>query len=364
MVSRNKDLAHMPPHSPAASGRKPRKTNDKVRTMTEFGLISVDQPGAWNDWLTRCRHYDTYHSRGWHSLATLEGEGEPYLFVFAEKAGYAALPFLLRPVADIEGLEECGRRDAASAYGYPGLVTSVGRSDAGAERFRERFQAALQEAMQHLRVVSFFVRQNPLIDSTWLFSPKAKPTERGRTVAIDLRQPEEDQVRKMRANHRRDIRSVCRTGIVVREDPGLERIGTFCGLYRETMDRVGATDYYYFSKEYFSALKKHLGDNVRLLLSEQAGKVLSGAIFLLTGSIIQYHLGGTASDSLHYRGAFKAILDEMRSWGTRNGYAWLHLGGGLKGREDSLFAFKAGFSQTYLPFHTVQIVIEPEVYRE
>jgi hypothetical protein len=52
----------------------------------------------------------------------------------------------------------------------------------------------------------------------------------------------------------------------------------------------------------------------------------------------------------------------VRRWAKAGGYASLHLGGGVGGRADSLFHFKAGFGAGRTPFHTWRIVCDPAVY--
>ncbi len=337
--------------------------------MIDFRLIPLDDESGWLDALARCGVYDSYHLPGYHRVAKEQGEGEPYLFFF-ENSGHcdsercAALPFLLRPVADAGATEGPSRCDAVSVYGYPGAVTSVQETEPAAEAFRSAFQVALTEAWNSLRVVSFFGRQHPLIDSSWLFSGVAETVTQGPTVAIDLRQPEEEQVRAMRTNHRRDIRRARTDGMIVTEDPEFRRIDLFRRFYCETMDRVGAASGYYFPDGYFNSLKRHLGNRAKLLFSEQDGKAVSGSIFLLTGDIVQYHLGGTPTEFRSCHGAVKLIFDQMRHWATENGYAWFHLGGGLGASEDSLFRFKQGFSNTRLPFGTVRMIVDPDAYRE
>lgn len=332
--------------------------------MAQFELISVDRPDAWQEALERCRPYDTYHLPGYHVVAREQGEGEPHLFVFSDRGRHAALPFLVRSVEEVEGLEGCGVCDAVSAYGYPGLITSVGRLDSEADPFRRRFQAAMTEAMESLGVVALFVRQNPMIDSSWMLSPMVSPAALGTTVAIDLLEPEDEQLRQIRNNHRRDIRRARRESSVVREDHAFEHVDAFRQLYVETMDAVGASDAYYFPLQYFTGLREKLPGRVKLYLAEQDGNIVSGALFFLSNNIIQYHLGGRAAAFRHCRGAFKLILDEVRAWGSRNGYAWLHLGGGTGGRRDSLFEFKAGFSSTLLEFKTASLLFQPESYRQ
>ena len=331
--------------------------------MAQFRLIPIDQPTVWDRAVVRCGRHDTYHLAGYHRLAEQAGEGEPYLLFFEDAGRTAALPFLRRAVANVPGLDHRPDADATSVYGYPGIVTAMRQSDAAAERFRSRFQASLGEVLAELGAVVFFTRQNPLIDTSWMLCPMAQLTTAGPTVAIDLRQSEEEQLRQFRSNHRRDIRRAQREGIVVREDPFFERIGQFRRLYHETMDRVGARDHYYFPDEYFTRLKKNLPQAARLVFCERDGQIISGALFLVTDRIIQYHLGGTATQHQDCRGAIKLIFNHMRAWGTRNGMSWLHLGGGLGAREDSLFRFKAGFSKTHFQFQTASLVLKPAVYQ-
>jgi hypothetical protein len=284
------------------------------------------------------------------------------MFVFEDQGEWAALPFLRRPVAQVEGLEECDCFDAVSAYGYPGVVTSAREHDPRADTFRRRFQDALREALRDLNVVCLFVRQNPLMSTSWLLASVAEVTTHGPTVAIDLAQPDEQQVSQFRSNHRRDIRRARREGIVVHEDTDLDRIELFRELYLKTMDRAGAAPYYFFTRQYFDGLRQHLGRHVKLFFSEQGGRAISGGMFLAAGDVVQYHLGGTATEDLKCRGAVKVLFDEVRRWGTQSGFRWLHLGGGTGAQQDSLFHFKAGFSQARFSFQTARMVLRPDVY--
>ncbi|MCP4155454.1 MAG: GNAT family N-acetyltransferase, partial [bacterium] len=110
-----------------------------------------------------------------------------------------------------------------------------------------------------------------------------------------------------------------------------------------TMDKVSATDYYYFDREYYISLRKAMGESLKLFIALFEGKVISAGLFTHTGSIVQYHLGGTLPDYLRMS-AFTCIIDTVREYMTARGAGALHLGGGLGSAEDNLFHFKAGFS--------------------
>ncbi len=332
--------------------------------MPEGRWISVDRPEAWDEALACCGLWDCYHLAGYHRVAQQQGQGRPLLFCFEHRGQCAAFPLLVRPVAEVGGLEGFPWSEATSVYGYPGVVASVRQDDPCAEPFRRAFQAALDEALCELGVVAVFTRQNPLIDTSWLLCGAFETLALGPTVSIDLTRSESERLGDMGHGHRYEIRLAQRAGIVVREDPQFHRIGLFEAIYRQTMDRLHAAAEYYFPAEYYASLKRHLQDRVRLFFAEQDGQTLAGALFLLSERIVQYHLSGTAAESAGRRGAVKLLLAEVSQWAAQAGFARLHLGGGLGAREDRLYAFKAGFSSLRHTFHVARRIIDLNAYRQ
>jgi hypothetical protein len=77
--------------------------------------------------------------------------------------------------------------------------------------------------------------------------------------------------------------------------------------------------------------------------------------------IAQDHLGGTRKKFLAYS-PDRLVVDAERRWAADQGLRVLHLGGGVGGREDSLFRFKAGFSNRRHRFATWRWVLRPDVY--
>ena len=324
-------------------------------------LISVADEGKWENILSQCGSYDAYHLFGYHKVAFNQNEGTPFLFVHCKDFKYAALPFLLREVSEVQGISPCIFRDVTSVYGYPGVVSSISCHDEGAEEFRFSFQKALLEVLLSVQTVSFFSRLNPLIDSSWLLQGLADIVPLSETVVVDLMQTEAEQIKGMTKGHLCDIRRARNTGTQVEIDHEWRYLDEFVSIYNMTMDRNGASDYYYFSKEYFLNLKQELGSTLKLVVAKLDEDIISASMFLCSDRIIQYHLSGTATPYLQYAGA-KIILDEMRRWGKENGFSWLHLGGGVGSQHDQLFRFKAGFSKNRPLFKIARAILQPDIY--
>ncbi len=94
------------------------------------------------------------------------------------------------------------------------------------------------------------------------------------------------------------------------------------------------------------------------------GKIAAAGLFTICDGVVQYHLGGTRDEFLKLS-PMALIFDTARLWAIEAGARVLHLGGGVGGaKEDSLFHYKAGFSDRRHDFATWRWVVAPEIYRE
>jgi hypothetical protein len=266
-------------------------------------------------------------------------------------------------VSNVEGLEESQHNDISSVYGYPGIVTSVKEDNIDANKFRGDFQAALMQLFKELSVVAFFSRTNPLLPTTWLFKEMAEVLPLALTVAIDLSLKDEKQLEGMTKGHKYDVRKARRLGVIVEEDETFQHIDEFIQIYNETMKRTGARDIYFFPKDYYLRLKNNFGESIKLYFARLNGQAVSASMFFMTGRIIQYHLSGTPVEFFPLNGG-KLILDELRQLGAKNGFSWLHLGGGVGSSEDSLYRFKAGFSKVRQQFEVSRMIVDQDIYSE
>jgi hypothetical protein len=109
-----------------------------------------------------------------------------------------------------------------------------------------------------------------------------------------------------------------------------------------------------------AALHQAFGDRMHLAVALLDGEVLGGNTFFEYRGFIQGYLASTRREQSHH--ADKLLYDEVRRWTRSRGNRIFHVGGGVGGATDSLFAYKAGFSEGRHPFHTWRVVSDPDAY--
>jgi sugar O-acyltransferase (sialic acid O-acetyltransferase NeuD family) len=304
---------------------------------------------------------DFYHLSFYHELARDLGHGEPRLFVYESGRYRISLPLLIRPI-DVPEESSGGTQlyDATSVYGYAGPVAS--HSDIP-DHIRRDFQESLTRALREMKVVSLFSRLHPLFDQSSLLSGLGVIVNNGNTVSIDLSLPEELQLAQYRRDHRHGVRKLLGMGATCEIDTELKHLEAFIDMYHRNMERVGAKAEYFFPRSYFQTLMTTSEAMARLFVCTIQGKLACASIFMKCGKIIQYHLSATSEEFVKYAPT-KLLLDTARRWGVEQGATTLHLGGGVGSSVDSLFEFKAGFSEIRHEFSTWRWILSESEYRK
>ncbi len=53
----------------------------------------------------------------------------------------------------------------------------------------------------------------------------------------------------------------------------------------------------------------------------------------------------------------------MSMWAKARGNNYLHIGGGVGGKQDNLYTFKSGFSKQRHDFFTLRSIVDPQRYQ-
>jgi GNAT superfamily N-acetyltransferase len=268
------------------------------------------------------------------------------------------VPMVLRPLPAALDPDPAWR-DSVAPYGYPCPLV---RGAPGPETLAAMLRA-FREAGAAAGIVAAFLRLHPLLPL-----PEAPFREfgaliaHGETVYLDLSLPREELDRQTRVNHLADVRRLEREGFRMLLDPW-DRLDDFIGIYEQTMRYRDADPFYRFERSYFADLRRCLGERLHLsLVQAPDGAAAAAGLFTWVDGLVQFHLSGT-SEAFRRAGPAKLMLIRMRDWAKGRGARFLHLGGGVGCREDSLAFFKQGFSRSRARFGTFRMVLQPDVYQ-
>lgn len=324
-------------------------------------VIRLDDEPSWLAGLSSAGGYDTYHVPAYQRLATPDG-CESVLLTYESEGVHVALPVTLRPLPAEVRRATGYERDATSVYGYPGPVCDV-PADRLSEEWRRAFADWFTKVCADLSVLSVFLRTNPLLDASGLFTTAPfVPRSATPTVAIDLTLSREERMARASSHHRRALRKSRAHGLTFVRDHGESAIAAFTACYLETMAKHGAGESYLLDEARVRRILTDLGDHAELWVARKPdGEVASAAIFLRTNGIVQYHLGGTRSAD-YALGAARPLFEAVTEESHRRGDRWLHLGGGVGGDNDSLLRFKGGFGPDRFTYRTIHAVLDHEAY--
>jgi hypothetical protein len=304
-------------------------------------------------------HHDAYHLPEYCRVAGNYEGGEPLAFYVEEGERALLIPLLVRglPPELHAPADWC---DATSPYGYSGPIATHG---AGPDMLRVAL-TSLRAAAYERGIVSAFIRLHPFYSMPAAqFEEIGTVVHHGSVVYVDLAKSPVEWQAETRLEHRRNIARLIRLGYTVEMDDWA-MYPEFRMIYRATMQRHNASPFYFFTDQYFDALREMLGDRLHLCtVHAPEGDVAASGLFMVVDGIAEYHLGGTAHAHLP-KAPSKLMFDFVRGWAKALGARRLNLGGGIGGAAGSLHRFKSGFSPLEADFHTVRIIFDRDRYRQ
>ena len=339
--------------------------------LTQVQVVKSTEP----DW-QKCLNnlpYDFYHLPGYLELEAERYNATAEAIVIKNGSEVFFLPYLVRECDLISNSSLASRDriyDIISPYGYPGMLVSAAGQN---PRFIEQCLQAISEDWRSRNICSAFLRLHPILNS-YLDRTLGNPPDfdnaidtnmrlqhRGDVVVCDLTNDLEDIWKQIRSSHRTKINKLTRLGFIAKMVPIDRYLDLFIDIYRETMDRVKANKSYYFTRDYFERLCQALGDGVQICVVEIDGKIIAASLITEFSGIVQYHLGGTRTEFLPYSPT-TIVFDYVIKWAKHRNNRYFNLGGGLSGNRDSLYHFKAGFSDRTQSFATLETIVNPKLY--
>ncbi|HEV7860361.1 MAG TPA: GNAT family N-acetyltransferase [Pyrinomonadaceae bacterium] len=325
-------------------------------------LDAVVDARGWRGWLGKLPPglRDIYFEPDYAALHRFHEGTRARLFAYEDAGQRWLYPFLLRPIERI-GEHALAEKwfDIETPYGYGGPLASTQDAE-----FLASAQRAFTEWCLETKVVAEFVRLHPLLRNERWVDPLMEVVYDRETVSLNLKGFDALGVDELPFDKmtRYMLRRAAGPGMSIEACPAEEYFGEFVRLYRLTMERLDADDYYYFSEDYFAGLRRLICDAGWLLAVKQDGECVAAALFLKGQRWLHYHL--SASDpERRVPGATNALIYRAALLGSREGFEVLHLGGGItQATDDSLLKFKRKMGTDAHAFYTGRRIHQPRVY--
>lgn len=306
-------------------------------TAVEYRIITLEQKLEWIKYVHNSMNFDYYHT--WH-YHTLSNHGEPILFVYQENDVFIALPLVKRKIPNSKYF------DLTAAYGYLGPISNIKNEELDFFLLR-KFKDSFLNFMHNEYCISVFSRLNPFINQKKILNTIGGLRCNGKTVCIDLSLSIDEQRGNYEKRLNRQIKQLRNANYTIKDTATIKEIDVFTCMYNENMRRIGANQSYFYNQDYFVELLRNKECNAKLITIYDGEEMICGAVVLYNSHVIHNHLSATNISYVN-KSPSKLLTDEISIIGRKLGLRYFHLGGGLSGRNDSLFSFKSHFSNQYL----------------
>lgn len=302
---------------------------------------------------------DIYFTKEYVKVNELIEAGEAKFFEIKSKNGHITHSAIKRQIhTTIDGEQYF---DLISPYGYGGPVI---HDYTNREKLISDFKDCFSIYCANNNIVSEFIRFHPLFQNQEDMAGIYDSFYLRETVGTDLKRFDDVFQSEFSSSARRIIRKILKDKrLSYTVHFGLDNVEDFLDIYNTTMNRNGASHFYYFNKEYFYALKDKMRNNLMTISVHLDGQIITMGLYFLSAKTIHEHLIGTKPEYLKFSSAYLLKYAAMQ-WGKENGYDLIHYGGGLSNADDDpLFLFKKRFGkETAFKFHIGRKIWNDEVY--
>lgn len=282
----------------------------------------TEQGVQWDEIVKSFSNYDVYYLSGYAKACEVNGDGVGLLIYYNDGVNRGINVVMKRKIDDTY----C---DFITPYGYGGFLI-----EGDALKVYKEYEAFCVQQC----VVSEFVRFHPVLENQ-----DDESILLGNTISIHT-ESREKILHDMKSEGRNMFRKAEKNGVVIFSNEDLEKLPIFMELYAGTMDKDKATDYYYFSEEYYNILFSSLKRNIRMYYAEREKNIIAMAIVFFSNQKAHYHLSCSNKEGLQFA-ATNLLLLTVANDCVDMGYVDLHLGGGFGGKIDSLYKFKKAFNK-------------------
>ncbi|NMB96958.1 MAG: GNAT family N-acetyltransferase [Clostridiaceae bacterium] len=314
-------------------------------------VISIEDSEKWDNIVRSFKGYDVYYLSGYVKAFQIHGDGEPVLFYYETEDMRAINAVMKRDISHninfASKLNEEEYFDLITPYGYGGYIIEGNINDSNIGLLNTAYSAYCIEN----NIISEYVRFHPILNNKEKMTSIYHIVDVGKTISIDLTSPELIW-NNFSSKNRNMIRKAQKSGVRVYWGRSPELFEHFIEMYKSTMLKNAADEYYYFERPFFNSILYDLKNCSLIFYAMFNNEIIAMSIILFTNQKMHYHL--SASNRLYQKLApTNLLLYEAACWGFANNFKTFHLGGGLHSREDSLYKFKRAFNKNSVNIYAI-----------
>lgn len=304
-------------------------------------MISVKENEKWDEIVKSFKEYDVYYLSGYAKAFQLHGDGEPLLLYLEDGETRAINVVMKRDIAKDKNfagrLEVDTYFDFTTPYGYGGFIFEGDKSNLRIKNLSDEYENYCMEN----NIICEFVRFHPILENQ--NEMMYETVNVGATISIKIDNSEQIFL-DFDSKCRNMVRKAKKNGIEISCIQDKEICNEFMKIYNDTMLRDNARDYYYFDKSFYQSILKDFSENATFFCAKLNQEIIAISIIMFCNNQMHYHLSATKKEHMHLAPT-NLLIYEASIWGSQREYKSFHLGGGLGGKEDSLFKFKKSFNK-------------------
>lgn len=347
-------------------------TNPLSRPACTSQTLSVDDgcnSKLWDSLVDSAAVPDVYYRSGYVRAYQGIGHVNAVGVLVETRAVRALFPLLLKPLNTLSFAPNEPGFDAASPYGYGGVLLLDNAHTVSGHQASELI-AGLRDWCIDNQVVAAHIRLHPVLNQASWFADtldEGLQVHHARsTVAIDLSRwhTETSRIATLDKGRRSDL-TYARRRLRITWASGRTMLGddlqNFRALYEARMTELDAGDYYHFPADYYRLLAEGLGSRLDLAIAWLDDSPVGAALFMVDNVMAHYHLSATNDLGRNNKATtlfINAAAERVRARGCER----LHLGGGAHG-DDKLFAFKRSFGGDMYRYSYLSLICHPLRYR-
>jgi hypothetical protein len=282
---------------------------------------------------------DIYFDKHYGDLFVgLEGIKSDYID-FQNEHGRIIHQVMVREIEEkIDGLTYY---DWVTPYGFGGpLIVEI---TGDKEQLLRDFNTYLKDYTNENNIVSEFVKFHPIVKNADDFTDIYDVSRLKTTISTLL--GDNAVQTQFHRNAKSNWKRAKKNGVTVEIEYHPENIDTFIEIYEASMERLHASDFYYFTRDFFDKLLENFRDHLVVTIEYMDGRAIGASLNFLWGEICELFLAGTSEVYKNVSPTSLAIYELFQEL-EQDGYKFVHFGGGLTNSEDdSLLAFKKRYTR-------------------